>query len=119
MTVQFERPSDHPHVALVTIDRVERANSLDPPTLRALADAWREIAADDSVRCAVLTGAGDRVFCAGMDMGSTILVSQRLARGEPPGSLWEGRSRRCGFARSACAIQDRRFPPRVRCADGP
>jgi enoyl-CoA hydratase/carnithine racemase len=82
LTVRIGRTAEHPHVALVTIDRVERANSLDPPTLRALANAWREIAADDAVRCAVLTGAGDRVFCAGMDMGSTILVSQRLARGE-------------------------------------
>jgi enoyl-CoA hydratase len=69
-------------VALVTIDRPERANSLDPPTLVALAAAWREIAADGEVRCAVLTGAGDRVFCAGMDMRTTILASQRLARGE-------------------------------------
>jgi enoyl-CoA hydratase len=82
MAARLERPDDHPHVALVTIDRPERANSLDPPTLVELARAWREIAADDDVRCAVLTGAGPRVFCAGMDMQTTILVSQRLARGE-------------------------------------
>jgi enoyl-CoA hydratase len=69
-------------VALVTIDRPERANSLDPPTLIDLAAAWREIAADQAIRCAVLTGAGDRVFCAGMDVATTILASQRLARGE-------------------------------------
>ena len=82
MPARLERPADHPYVAVVTIDRPERANSLDPPTLVELARAWREIAADDDVRCAVLTGAGERVFCAGMDMGTTILVSQRLARGE-------------------------------------
>ena len=41
MAVRFELPADHPHVALVTIDRPERANSLDPPTLRELAAAWR------------------------------------------------------------------------------
>ena len=82
MPARLERPPDHPHVAVVTLDRPERANSLDPPTLVELARAWREIAADDDVRCAVLTGAGERVFCAGMDMGTTILVSQRLARGE-------------------------------------
>jgi enoyl-CoA hydratase/carnithine racemase len=50
--------------------------------LRELAAAWRRIAADDGVRCAVLTGAGERVFCAGMDMKTTIPLSQRLARGE-------------------------------------
>lgn len=82
MAVRFETPAEHPHVALVTIDRPERANSLDPPTLSELAAAWRRIAADDEIRCAVLTGAGQRVFCAGMDMLATIPASQRLARGE-------------------------------------
>jgi enoyl-CoA hydratase len=69
-------------VALVTIDRPERANSLDPQTLGELAAAWRRVAADPEIRCAVLTGSGSRVFCAGMDMRSTIPASQRLARGE-------------------------------------
>ncbi len=82
MTARLERPAEHPHVALVTIDRPEQANSLDPATLAALAACWREIAEDDGVRCAVLTGAGDRVFCAGMDMKTTIPAAQRLARGE-------------------------------------
>jgi enoyl-CoA hydratase len=82
MPIRCERPPGAPHVALVTIDRVDSANALDPPALRALAAAWREIASDDGVRCAVLTGAGGRVFCAGMDMKSTIPASQRLARGE-------------------------------------
>ena len=82
MSARLELPSDHPHVALVTIDRPERANALDPPTLRELAAAWRRIAADPEIRCAVLTGAGERVFCAGMDLRTTIPASQRLARGE-------------------------------------
>jgi enoyl-CoA hydratase len=82
MPVREERPAAHPHVALVTLDRPERANALDPSMLRELAAAWRGIAADDAVRCAVLTGAGGRVFCAGMDLRSTIPASQRLARGE-------------------------------------
>lgn len=82
MPARFELPADHPHVALVTIDRPGQANSLDPPTLCELAGAWRRIAADPEIRCAVLTGAGDRVFCSGMDMKTTIPVSQRFARGE-------------------------------------
>ena len=82
MTARLELPDDHPHVALVTLDRPERANSLDPQTLRELAAAWRRIAADSEIRCAVLTGAGSRVFCSGMDMRTTIPASQRLARGE-------------------------------------
>jgi enoyl-CoA hydratase/carnithine racemase len=82
LSVRVERPASHPHVALVTLDRPEKANSLDPLALAALARAWREIAADAEVRCAVLTGAGNRVFCSGMDMTTTIPASQRLARGE-------------------------------------
>src|SRR5262249_52403571 len=82
VAIRLELPSDHPHVAVVTIDRPEQANSLDPPTIRALADAWRRIRDDADVRCAVVTGAGERVFCGGMDMKTTIPASQRLARGE-------------------------------------
>jgi enoyl-CoA hydratase/carnithine racemase len=82
MPVRFELPVDHPHVAVVTLDRPDRANSLDPVMLRDLAAAWTRIAADDAIRAAVLTGAGERVFCSGMDMTTTIPASQRLARGE-------------------------------------
>lgn len=82
MSARFELPEEHPHVALVTIERAEKGNSLDPRTLRELADAWRKIAGDEQIRCAVLTGAGERVFCSGMDLTTTIPVSQRLARGE-------------------------------------
>lgn len=50
--------------------------------LAELAGAWRRIAGDGEIRCAVLTGAGERVFCAGMDMRATIPAAQALARGE-------------------------------------
>src|SRR5215470_9310885 len=82
MPARLELPADHPHVAVVTIDRPEQANSLDPPTIRALADAWRRVRDDAEVRVAVLTGAGERVFCGGMDMKTTIPAAQRFARGE-------------------------------------
>ncbi len=82
MAVRVELPAGHPHVAVVTLDRPERANTFDPPTLTRLAAAWRRIAADPEIRCAVLTGAGERSFSGGMDMTTTIPASQRLARGE-------------------------------------
>lgn len=82
MPVRFELPPDHLHVAVVTLDRPERANALDPAMLCELAAAWRRIAGDAEIRCAVLTGSGDRTFCAGMDMRATIPVAQALARGE-------------------------------------
>ena len=82
MSARIALPKEHPHVALVTIDRPEKANSLDPATLAELAHAWRRAAEDDEGRCVVLTGAGDRVFCSGMDVKVTIAASQRLASGE-------------------------------------
>ena len=82
MSVHVERPADHPHVALVTLDRPAKANSLDPGMLCDLAAAWRELAGDVDVRAIILTGSGDRVFCSGMDMTTTIPAGQALARGE-------------------------------------
>jgi enoyl-CoA hydratase len=82
MSVRLELPEAHPHVALVRIDRPEAANALDPRGLSELAAAWRRVAADPGIRCAVLTGAGERAFCGGMDLRTTIPASQRLARGE-------------------------------------
>jgi enoyl-CoA hydratase len=82
MPARLELPESHPHVALVTIDRPDHANSLDPETLSDLAGAWRRIVGDAAIHCAVLTGAGSRVFCSGMDMKTTIPASQRFARGE-------------------------------------
>lgn len=82
MLVRLDKPAGHPHVALVTIDRQERANSLNPAALSELAAAWRTVAADRDVRAAILTGAGERVFCSGMDLRETIPAAQALARGE-------------------------------------
>ena len=55
-------------VALWTIDREERRNSLSRATLRALGKLAREAATNDSIRAIVVTGAGDKAFCAGADL---------------------------------------------------
>lgn len=54
-------------VALVTLDRPERHNAVDLATAVELADTWRAFRFDDTVRAAVLTGAGGRAFCTGID----------------------------------------------------
>ena len=82
MPARIEFPESHPHVAIVVLDRPRHANALDLETLRDLAGHWHRINRDDSVRVAVLTGAGGRIFCAGMEMKKTIPVSQAHARGE-------------------------------------
>lgn len=70
MPIRYEVPE--PRIALVTIDRPEARNALDPEGFHDLADAWRRIEADDSIWVAVVTGAGDRAFCAGADLKSSV-----------------------------------------------
>ena len=64
MAIRLER--NHA-VATIVIDRPEARNAVDGPASRALAEAFREFERDDSLRVAVLWGAGG-VFCAGADL---------------------------------------------------
>jgi enoyl-CoA hydratase len=55
-------------VCVVTIDRQDALNALNVETLTELRDRLREVAADESVRAVVLTGAGEKAFVAGADI---------------------------------------------------
>ncbi|GAB2976421.1 enoyl-CoA hydratase/isomerase family protein [Streptomyces pseudoechinosporeus] len=54
-------------VAVLTLDRPEKLNAIDLGLAAELAAAWRELRLDDAVRAVVLTGAGERAFCTGLD----------------------------------------------------
>lgn len=56
-------------VATVTLNRPEQRNALSGQMLTELVDAMKTAKADDEVRAVVLTGAGDKAFCAGADLG--------------------------------------------------
>jgi len=56
-------------VATVTLNRPEQRNALSPELLAELVDAILRVRDDEEVRAVVLTGAGDKVFCAGADLG--------------------------------------------------
>jgi len=58
------------HVATVTLNRPDQRNPLSTIMLSDLGAAFRWCQSEPEVRVAVLTGAGDRVFCAGADLGS-------------------------------------------------
>src|SRR5215212_7870754 len=62
--VLYER---YESVALITLNRPEALNSLNPELSEDLYAAWEQFMAEDDALVAVLTGAG-RAFCAGMDM---------------------------------------------------
>ncbi len=76
-------------VATITINRPERRNALDPPTLDALIGAFSRAAEDGEARVVVLTGAGDRAFCAGADLAGSIAGGGAA----PPLARWEDQGR--------------------------
>ncbi len=56
-------------IATVTINRPKSLNALNPATMRELRDAFEAIAARDDVGVVLLTGAGEKAFVAGADIG--------------------------------------------------
>jgi enoyl-CoA hydratase/carnithine racemase len=79
MAIDFEVDKG---VALITINRPERRNALDAEHYELLSNAWSRVRDDDSIRVAVVTGAGDKAFCAGADIKS--FVGREVGLGE----LW-------------------------------
>lgn len=75
-------------IAVVTLDRPAKLNSLDPELVCRLADAWDAIAADPGVRVAIVTGAGERAFCTGADLGRLIPL---FTRARPADDEWDER----------------------------
>jgi enoyl-CoA hydratase/carnithine racemase len=56
------------HVARITLNRPEAMNSLNPELRWELSKHWDEVEANDDIWLAVVTGAGERAFCAGADL---------------------------------------------------
>ncbi len=56
-------------VATVTINRPEKLNALNPEVIDELGRAFTELRQDNAVRAVILTGAGDKAFVAGADIG--------------------------------------------------
>jgi enoyl-CoA hydratase len=56
-------------VARVTLNRPEQRNALNAELLAGLVEAMKRARDDEAVRAVVLTGAGEKVFCAGADLG--------------------------------------------------
>ncbi|ADP83240.1 enoyl-CoA hydratase-related protein [Pseudofrankia inefficax] len=65
MSVDVERRGP---ITVVTINRPQAGNSLDGATMTGIGYAFEEAAKDPEVRVVVLTAAGEKIFCAGMDL---------------------------------------------------
>lgn len=72
--IRYER---HGAVALITIDRAAKMNSLDFAANDELVRVWQAFDADDALRVAVITGAGEQAFCAGADLKTYTLAFAR------------------------------------------
>lgn len=67
MAVQYEKRGA---IAYVTIDNPQKANILDRQTSAEIAEVWKDVWEDWDVRAAILTGKGDRHFCAGHNLAT-------------------------------------------------
>lgn len=79
------RREQHDRVSVITIDRPDRANAIDLDTSLELSAAFDELGHDDDIRVVVLTGAGERVFCAGMDLKAVAAGRAADINGVPGG----------------------------------
>jgi enoyl-CoA hydratase/carnithine racemase len=58
------------HVALIVLDNQQKRNAVDAPMREGLKKAYATIVADDDIRVAVITGAGDKAFSSGGDISA-------------------------------------------------
>ena len=65
MAIDYEKRDG---VAYITLNNPAKANILDKATSDAISQAWIDLWEDRDIRCAILTGAGDRHFCGGHNL---------------------------------------------------
>lgn len=90
-------------IAYLTFNRPEARNAMSPEVMCRLADAWQDYAADDSLRVAIITGAGDKAFSAGADLGKLIPLFSGARR---PEDEWDRRVLEDRKVTSAALLRD-------------
>jgi len=76
MPIIFEKKD---RIAIITINRPEAMNSIDPETSEELGKAWMDFRDDPNLWVGILTGAGDKAFSAGADLKKMIPMLARLS----------------------------------------
>lgn len=59
---------ENEHIGIITLNRLEAANALSLQLLDELNEVFTEIENNNSIRCVIITGAGNKAFCAGADL---------------------------------------------------
>lgn len=67
-------------LAIIRLNRPEKLNALTREMLLSLSDAFKTIAGESNTRAIILTGSGERAFCAGTDIGELKEHDQSTAR---------------------------------------
>src|SRR6266478_9006785 len=81
VTAQLEERPEGGHVARLTIDNAAKLNSLDSTLMSEIIQTADGLAADPQLRLVVLTGAGERAFVGGADIGEIAALDRDSARG--------------------------------------
>lgn len=84
-TIKFETSPDR--VATITLNRPDVLNAFDRQMCEEVCDAWHQVKADPDVNAVVLRGAGDRAFCAGLDVKKPYGQPDDVWNHEDPGEL--------------------------------
>ena len=84
-TIRYETTPDR--VATITLDRPHALNAFDRQMCEEIRSAWQRIKADPSVNAVVLRAAGDRAFCAGLDVKKEYGQPEDVWNHEDPGEL--------------------------------
>jgi enoyl-CoA hydratase/carnithine racemase len=84
-TIRYETTPDR--VATITLARPEALNAFDRRMCEEIRSAWQRIKADASVNAVVLRAAGDRAFCAGLDVKKPYGQPEDVWNHEDPGEL--------------------------------
>lgn len=73
------------HIAYITLNNPERLNALSEAMKRELPLVWEDVKTDPDIRVAIVTGAGNRGFCTGMDVRAAAETGGPAATREDPG----------------------------------
>lgn len=98
-------------VATITLNRPERHNAFNLTMGRELRALWAEVTRDPAVVCAILTGAGERAFCTGMDVAD-------VADGSAPDAANAERAGGRPFYLHLTALQNRCWKPVITAVNG-
>ena len=79
-SVIYKKDSPNAPIAWITINRPHVMNACDPPTTDHIYECEQDFDKDPELKVLVLTGAGDRAFCTGMDLKA---AAARIAAGGP------------------------------------